>query len=87
MIAKNDENDFLNAFIISDATEIFWIELDIETYLWNSFKKQDSKSLTHVRVNPGVSNKVNMGHIGLLIQELACPYGQWDQCFFYLRMV
>ena len=87
LFTNHNENDFLGIFVASDSVEVYWVELHVQSFLWTSFEMSGELTLTHLKVAANQASLIHQNHIGYLVQELNCPYGQWDACFFNIFIV
>ena len=87
LVTNHDVDDFLKVFVVSDADSVIWVELEIQSFLWNTLQMQDKAITTHIEVKPNGANLIQKSHVGFLLEELLCPFGQWDLCVFNLIIV
>lgn len=86
LISTVDENDFLQVFGISDASDQEGT-LIVSVFTWDSFDETGTKRFENLKIPAGKGTNILSSNVGFLLPQLGCPYGLWNKCFFKLSFV
>jgi hypothetical protein len=86
LIAKVNENDQLQVFVVSDYVATKG-RLKIQTRSWRSFETLGEVDFGMFEIKELEANLILTKNVGFLLNQMNCPYGKWNECYFAVSFV
>jgi len=86
LIAKVNENDQLQVFVVSDYAATSG-QLKVQTRSWKSFETLGEIDYGMFEINELEGNLILTKNVGYLLNQMNCPYGKWNECYFTVSFI
>ena len=87
LVTNHNTNDILEVFVVSDNSEEIYVDLEIENFIWTSLETQGKLTKKNIKITGNKGNLILKEHIGFILQELNCPFSNWELCFLNVVIV
>ncbi|CBY34972.1 unnamed protein product [Oikopleura dioica] len=86
LISKVNDNDQLEVFVISDYVATKG-RLKVETRSWRSFDTLGEVDYGMFEIKQLEGNLILTKNVGFLLNQMNCPYGKWNECYFTISFI